>query len=119
MQPHTRINMTITKTLHAQHRIAQRSICPDALALVGLYGADIPAGRGCVRRALRYSQTTDLHEQGYAFALIEKALRLEAVFSSEDELITCYVRTPKRACLGTRRSRLPRQTSLRNRRDKR
>ena len=116
MQTHTHLNMTITKTIHAQHRIAQRGICIEALMLVALYGTDFPAGRGCVRRALHLSQTTDLNEQGYNFALIEKALHLEAVFSNEDELITCYQRSPKRACLGTSRGRKRNHATRQNRR---
>src|SRR5690606_32266928 len=82
MQKYKNIDMTITTTAHARQRIAQRGVCQKALALLSLNGMDSPAGAGRVRRELRYSQMAELHEQGYSLEVIDKALRLEAIFSN-------------------------------------
>jgi hypothetical protein len=105
MQICTNLNITITATTHAQERIAQRAVCPEALALVSLHGFDCPAGRGCFQRELRDSQINDLYEQGFALAVIEKALRLRVIYSGEEELITCYKRKQRQASRGAYRSR--------------
>lgn len=105
MHKYKNIDMTITTTAHARQRIAQRGICQKALALLSLNGMDSPAGAGRVRRELRYNQMAELYEQGYALEVIDKALRLEAIFSNENSLITCYLRTPRKSSRGARRNR--------------
>lgn len=90
MQPD--INHT---TLHANRRIAQRGICPEALDLVCTYGIDMPAGNGCVRRELRQNQAQSLLQEGFAIDVVERALRTEAIYSRDEALITCYLRTPR------------------------
>lgn len=96
MQTQTNDQMTVTITAHADQRIAQRGICPAALSLVILYGHDAPAGRGCKARELRLSQFPELHELGFSVAAIEKALRIRAILSREEELLTCYQRKPEK-----------------------
>ena len=96
MQTQTNGQMTFNITAHADQRIAQRGICPAALSLVILYGVDAPAGGGCKARELRLLQVSELHELGYAFAIIEKALRIRAILSREEELLTCYQRNPEK-----------------------
>lgn len=88
-------DLNIVTTRHASKRLAQRNICLEALALLTLYGIDGPAGDGRVRRELRNHQVGDLHAEGLSLQIIDRALRLEAIYSAEDILITCYQRTPR------------------------
>ena len=89
------------RTRHAERRIEQRRISPDALQLVLVHGHDLPAGEGCVRREIRLSQISELSAEGFPLRTIEAALRIEAILSGDDVLITCYGRAPRLA------SRLP------------
>lgn len=92
-------------TEHAQKRIAKRGVCPAALELLHIHGIDSPAGSGCVRREIRHTQTTDLSEQGYAIEVIDRALRLEAIFCRNERLVTCYQRRPQRTSSVRRQAR--------------
>lgn len=83
------------RTHHAERRIEQRGIRQDALQLVLVHGHDVPAGEGCVRRELRLPQTSELLAEGFSLRTIEAALRIEAILSGDDNLITCYGRTPR------------------------
>jgi hypothetical protein len=94
-------NRSITQ--HAVLRLAQRGVCKKALKLLTLHGIDVPAGSGSVRRELRQQQVVDLYAQGYCIETIEKALRLEAIFGSDEALVTCYPRSPRRAVRGVGR----------------
>ena len=85
------------RTRHAERRIAQRGLCPDALQLVLVHGHDLPAGEGCVRREIRLSQISELSAEGFSLRTIEGALRIEAILSGDDVLITCYGRAPRLA----------------------
>ena len=85
------------RTRHAERRIEQRGIRPDALQLVLVHGHDLPAGEGCVRRELRLCQISELSAEGFSLRTIEAALRVEAILSGDDILITCYGRTPRLA----------------------
>ncbi|TNE57497.1 MAG: hypothetical protein EP341_04020 [Sphingomonadales bacterium] len=105
--------MKIKTTNHAKVRIAQRGVATQALELLALHGVDFPAGSGCVRRELLHWQVSDLHNQGYAIAIIEKALRLEAIFTDGDILITCYQRSPKAAAERNPRGRKGRRATTR------
>lgn len=96
MQTQTNDQMTVKITAHADQRIAQRGICPAALNLVILYGVDAPAGNSCKARELRLSQVSELHELGFAVTTIEKALRIRAILSCEEEMLTCYQRNPEK-----------------------
>lgn len=89
----TKVNTFMTR--HATLRLAQRGICKHALELLTMHGIDIPAGRGQVRRELRGYQVGALHAEGFSLEIIDKALRLEAIFTSEETLVTCYQRTPR------------------------
>jgi hypothetical protein len=97
MQTQQEITKILRVTAHAQQRLAQRGICPAAVDVVRIYGVDSPAGGGCVRRELRQEQVVDLSAGGFSLATIERALRLEAIFSRDEQLVTCYQRAPKRA----------------------
>lgn len=88
-------NPVIITSPHAAWRIAQRGVCQDALDLLTLHGTDLPAGNGRVRRELYAAQTAELFEEGYPLAVIEKAFRLEAIFTESGILVTCYQRTPR------------------------
>lgn len=101
-------------TRHAALRVAQRNICAQALELVTMHGVDVPAGGGLMRREVRYDQVTALHAEGFSLDVIEKALRLEAIFASDETLVTCYKRTPRHAGRSTRDRKLT--TSSRHRR---
>ncbi|MFY0690753.1 MAG: hypothetical protein JXR14_02385 [Paracoccaceae bacterium] len=112
MQTQKNDQMTVTITAHADQRIAQRGICPAALSLVILYGIDAPAGNGCKARELRLSHFSELHELGFAVTTIEKALRIRAILSREEELLTCYQRNPEKNARQPRSRKV--RSSLRN-----
>lgn len=101
----TIIKANTLMTRHATLRLAQRGICKDALELLTMHGIDIPAGRGQVRRELRGYQVGALHAEGFSLEIIGKALRLEAIFASDETLVTCYQRTPRHIGRGARDTR--------------
>lgn len=101
--PSLRSNARVTR--HAALRLAQRGICVHALELLTMHGIDVPAGRGQMRRELRGYQVGALHAEGFSLEIINKALRLEAIFTSDETLVTCYQRTPRHIGRGYRASR--------------
>lgn len=111
MQYSTRPTVHVTRSLHAEERIAQRGICSEALALVALYGKAFPAGGGCEKRKVHIKQMSELCEAGYKLHVVERAMNLTAVFSPEGELITCYKGAPNKApALRTRGRKAARMT---------
>ncbi len=107
----TTIKANTPMTRHATLRLAQRGICKHALELLTLHGIDVPAGRGYVRRELRGYQVGALHAEGFSLEIIDKALRLEAIFTSDEALVTCYQRTPRHIGRGARLDVFHRQRS--------
>jgi len=87
-------NLNIFITRHAARRLAQRGVCREAFALLTLHGIDVPVGGGRVRREVRHQQVSGLHADDYSLEVIDRALRLEAIYASDDTLITCYQRAP-------------------------
>ena len=82
-------------TSHAILRMAQRGIRQEVLDLLSCFGVDEPAGAGCVRRRLRRDQIQGLLSEGFSLAIVERAVRTEAVYSRDERLITCYWRSVK------------------------
>lgn len=82
-------------TQHAEQRLAQRNVSLEALEILISFGTDLPAGQGRVRRELHAIQAAELRAEGYCAALVDKALRIEAILSADGVLITCYQRTPR------------------------
>lgn len=97
MHHFTNLAVNFTRSPHAEERIAQRGVCPNALELVALFGTAFPAGGGCEKRKVHIKQMSDLCEAGYPLHIIERAMNLTAVFSSDGELITCYKGAPSKS----------------------
>lgn len=92
-------------TKHAVERIAQRGIQPQALAVVFTYGHDTPTPDGCLKRELHYTQLHEALADGVPLKIIEAALKIEAILSSEERLVTCYMRSPRCLNRPSRRAR--------------
>ena len=84
-----------TTTRHAAERIAQRGVRLDALEIVLAYGDDIPAAGDCRRREFRHCRMGEALADNVPLSVLEAALKIEAVVSSKDQLVTCYLRTPR------------------------
>ncbi len=82
-------------TIHAAQRIAQRGVSNEALELLVLFGSDIPAGKGVVKRRVLDQSYIDLIDSGYSIELADQAMRLCAVIASDETIITCYKRDPR------------------------
>lgn len=82
-------------TKHAVERIAQRGVQSQALEVVLTYGADAPARGGCLKRELRHAQVNEILADGVSFDVVEAALKIEAILSREERLVTCYQRAPR------------------------
>lgn len=92
-------------TKHAADRIAQRGVHPEALNVVLAYGEDAPARDGCLKRELRHTQVHEALADGVPLKIIEAALKIEAIVSREERLVTCYMRSPRCLNRPSRRGR--------------
>ncbi|GAA6202930.1 hypothetical protein [Aquicoccus sp. SU-CL01552] len=93
-------------TTHAVERIAQRGIQPQALNVVIAYGHDAPTRDGCLKRELRYTRVSEVLADGVPLKIIEAALKIEAILSREERLVTCYMRSPRCLNRPSRRTRI-------------
>lgn len=80
----------LAHTGHAQQRMAQRGIRPEAVDLVLAYGTDMPAGNGCSRRELHTIDALALLRGGLPLALVEQGMRLVLILNPSEQMITCY-----------------------------
>ncbi len=93
-------------TKHAVERMSQRGVSSQALEVVLTYGADTPAYDGCLKRALRHAEVNEILADGISLDVVEAALKIEAVLSQEERLVTCYQRAPRCLNRATRRQRI-------------
>jgi site-specific recombinase XerD len=82
-------------TKHVAQRIAQRGVRTEALNVVLAYGEDVPACNGCLKRELRHAQAVHLIADGLPLEVVETALKIEAIVSRDERLVTCYMRAPQ------------------------
>lgn len=92
-------------TKHALERLAQRGIQPQALHVVIAYGHDTPTRDGCLKRELRHTRMSEVLADGVPLKIIEAALKIEAILSREERLVTCYIRSPRCLNRSLRRAR--------------
>lgn len=86
-------------SVHAETRIAQRSIQANCIDLLLLHGTSCNAGGGCESYIL-FSQTIrNLQMDGYSMELLNSAAKLRAIVSEDGTVVTCYhVRSDMRRC---------------------
>lgn len=90
-------------SVHAETRLAQRSIQKNCVDLLLLHGTPCNAGGGCEGYVLFGQTIRDLQMEGYSMELLKSAAKLRAIISKDGTVVTCYhVRSDMRRCSNKR-----------------
>lgn len=93
---HEDANYGFVMSRHAKQRMIERDLHKKALELVLIFGESVHTHGGCVKIIVNKSISLELLAEGYDVQLLEKALRLEVIQSSNSRIVTAYRRPAPR-----------------------